>query len=195
MPIRTLLRGALRRGGITFGSLLIKVVAIVLGVLLALGVDEWREGRRAERTVSAALQLITDELTRNQRWPQRNAAYYRAMADTLDGIIDRSGPAAQPHSIPGWQGFRPTLLSDGSYQAAIATQAFADMDLQVASALATVYSLQDLYKSLFDKAATASIQGRSLPERRQMLRGLAEAGDELLGAYAEMLALLGQRDG
>ena len=48
-------------------TVVIEAVSIVLAVLLALGVDEWREGRSQQKQAESALVNIAEEIRANQK--------------------------------------------------------------------------------------------------------------------------------
>ena len=181
-----------RKWGPAALSLAAEAVMIVFSVLLALSLAEWRDVRRERRAVATALDLVAEELRTNKEMLDQRVAYYRTMRDTLDWMIAQSGPDVEPDAIPGWQGIMPALLSDGSYQAAHTTQAFANMDLRTASALARVYAFQEMYQGFMDKMIDWVIdeQEETVGEFRGAFGEMSSISAELSGFYGQGLEVI-----
>jgi len=169
-------------------GLLLEAVAIMFSVLFALGINEWRDARKQRQTVAAALQSIRNEIESNHRVLSDRTGYYSALSDTIAWMRAQPEDAA-PGEIPGWRGLSPPLLRDASYQAAIATQAFSNMDYATADRLAQVYAFQDLYAVLMDKSMDRIITPpeETLAEIQGMFRELGQIGAELEGVYRDVL--------
>lgn len=179
-----------RKRAAFLGSIVLEAALIVFGVLVALSFDAWRSARDEQRQVRQALQLISQEMQSNREVLEARVTYYLAMSDTIGRVIERRAVSVSD-SIAGWRGLQPPLLRDASYRAALATQAFSRMDLATASKLAEVYTFQDLYVKLLERAVDAMLDSNeeSLREVRNRLRELGQIGRELVEVYADGLAI------
>lgn len=64
-------------------DLLIQVVAIIFSVLLALGVNNWRENQQIRSIVMSVLSTLSDEIVANQGALKRAYEYHRSLASKL----------------------------------------------------------------------------------------------------------------
>ncbi len=67
----------------SLGRLLLEVFFIVLGVMVALAGNEWRENRALAKRTNAALENIRLEILRNQQTVQLRQPYHQAMRDSI----------------------------------------------------------------------------------------------------------------
>ncbi len=129
----------LHRG--TYGKILLEVALITLGVFLALMVDQWREG--AEHR-----QLAEDTLRRFRTEFRTNRAAVAAVRDKHESSFQRiqayfaAEPAARatmayPHSATN-----PAFMEYTAWDVAIATQALAYVEPDLAQRVAHVYAVQ-----------------------------------------------------
>ena len=71
-----------------FGTLFIEMISIVLAVLLALAVGEWRENRANAQLARETLNRITAELKLNAAELETIIKKHQAIHDSLKGILD-----------------------------------------------------------------------------------------------------------
>ena len=130
---------SLHRG--TYGKILLEVALITLGVFLALMVDQWREG--AEHR-----QLAKDTLGRFRTEFYTNRAAVTAVRDKHESSYQKiqayfaAEPAARatmtyPHSATN-----PAFMEYTAWDLAIATQALAYVEPDLAQRVAHVYAVQ-----------------------------------------------------
>lgn len=126
--------------------LAVEFVVIVIGVLVALGVDQWNERRQNDELARQVLRAVAAELSENHRQLTRRIEYHESILPGLDSLqrlaeagnrtnILRSD--ALPQGIGFW------LLKDTAWETAIVTEAVRHFDLAVTSLLSTTYSLQE----------------------------------------------------
>lgn len=175
---------------INWAGLLLEAMSIVFAVLLALGVNEWREARREQQTVALALASIQREMEGNRLFLDRRLPYYQQVYTELDSLVAVHGEATSLRAVdvPSWRGFNPPILRRSSYEAAITTQAFSHMDFQTADALARLYSFQGFFEKLVEQVMAAALQGEydTLREARLIFQEMNQVGGELKGYYGEM---------
>src|SRR5689334_25267935 len=94
----------------------VETLFVVLGVLVALAVDEWREARRDQEVVRLALQNLRAEIRANRPEVERALAHHREQLRRLE-------------KTPGiGVAIRPAMIRNNAWQAAQSSQAAAHMD-------------------------------------------------------------------
>ena len=147
--------------GVSGGVLTVEMLSVTIAVVLGFMVNEWREGIHESRQADTALLSIKEELQRNRDGLSDRMPYYEQVATILDSLVTVDGAApVSGSSIPGWQGFRPPVLSEASYEAASATGALSHMDFAVVSEVAMAYLAQDLVRNTFDWTLQAYVSGQ-----------------------------------
>ena len=190
MPFR--LRDRLRR---KLPEVLIEAGSIVLAILLAFAVDEWRERRaqlalaeRARRTIVSELQANRSEL-RGTRG---------ANAQTLESIAKQVAALADGPANSVQAGMNLSQLSAAAFQTAQATQAAQFLDFDWLVRVGRTYELQRTYVATQDNAlievggaggAIASGEHpRAVLQRvESRLRTLQTLADGLLAAYDDSI--------
>ena len=133
---------------------------IVLSVVLALAVDEWRETRQRHERVRTALVSIRAELTENRRAIAKAGAYHQALADTLFALA-RAGAATPGDGLFSSGIIAPAEIVSTAWQSAQVIGATADMPYPTVLALSQAYHEQAGYERR-KEAATQVLYGRAL---------------------------------
>lgn len=175
-------------------TLVIEVFSIVLGVLLALGMNQWREQRSHQSQADSALQHITNELHANLELltllHENNTATLAAMFEEQDVEEEEDGSF-----IPGLQ------LRETAWETLLSTGLSNYVDYETILMLSEVFSIQSIYKqtgmqlteAFMNVAAYASASGtdvnnlhlqRQFASYFEMLVTLEEA---LLDSYGEVI--------
>ncbi len=186
------LRDRLRR---KLPEILIEAGSIVLAILLAFAVDEWRERRaqlaiaeRARRTIVSELQANRSEL-RGTRG---------ANAQTLESIAKQVAALGEGRANSVQTGMHLSQLSAAAFQTAQATQAAQFLDFEWLVRVGRTYELQRTYVSTQDNAlievggsAGAIANGehpRAVLQRvESRLRTVQMLADGLLAAYDDSI--------
>lgn len=109
---------------------------VVLGVLLALALDEWRQGRRDQEVVVLALRNIRDEIQANRTEVRRALGHHREQLRRLE-------------KTPGiGVAIRPAMIRNNAWQAAQSSQAAARMDFASVATFSKMEELQEVYQGL-----------------------------------------------
>lgn len=132
-----------------FQRLLFEFFSIVLGVLLALGLNEWRENRSHQSQAKAALLNIKNELKSNIKalkiLHENNTATVKVMDENKNKDTDE-----ERKFIPGLQ------LRETAWETFLSTNTSNYVDYQTVLTLSETYSMQSVYKqtgSLLTEAA------------------------------------------
>jgi len=125
----------------------IESILIVVSILVALGLDSWREERNDEKFVRTALSNFQIEIQRNQARIDDAAPFNQGLRTVLSqhygvGDIDTVDEFVSMVEI-----YSPAALQSTAWDTALATGSLAKMEYSLVSALSLTYSLQDRYDS------------------------------------------------
>ncbi|MEQ9399707.1 MAG: hypothetical protein RJQ04_11145 [Longimicrobiales bacterium] len=161
-----------RRGRRKLGGLVLEAAMVVFAVLVALAVDEWREGRQRADLVDRARAAIEAELRANQAELAAGGPTVASLHAAVDTLVRglRAGRRDLSWEI---QADIPDF-SDAAWQTARATGIMAHMDYPWVLQIARVYETQDLagaaQNGLLDALGRAVVRPPEL-ERAQDLQG------------------------
>jgi hypothetical protein len=131
-------------------ELLLEAASVVLAVLLALGVDEWRERRNQEALAERARASLLEEVRANREELQGTLEANRALLRKIEAALPRlaEDPGARIEEGSDVQlaiTYEVALLSSASWQTAQMTQAAHFLDFDWVTRISRVYDQQDLY--------------------------------------------------
>lgn len=133
----------LRREAIDLGDLLVQIIAVVVGILLALLINNWVTQRQQQAAVDEAMRAMRAELTQNRVVVRNFATRMYRMATAMQGSPKNRGKPAQAcYSWDQWEGIGGMVPLDAAYQTSIATQALANMPFQQAQVVSRIYGWQ-----------------------------------------------------
>lgn len=181
-------------------TLLIEVFSIVLGVLLALAMNEWREQRTHQSQVKAALQNISHELRSNL---DVLAKIHENNAVTVDAIANEAGADSLDNRtfIPGLQ------LQKTAWETLQSTGVSNYADYETILQLSGTYSMQGVYtqigvsltEAVMNMSAFAVANGKEVDNRQfshqfyDYFVILVRVEEELLKSYRESIEHLEKR--
>lgn len=146
---------------------------VILGVLLALALDEWRQDRREQAVVVLALENIRNEIRTNRPEVQRALDHHRDLLSRLE-------------KTPGMGvALKPAMIRNNSWQAAQSSQAAARMDFSSVAAFSKMEEIQDDYRSLLAGVMPTIYQVEQRPTMPLILQDLAWFEERLLQVYDE----------
>ncbi|MEJ2084903.1 MAG: hypothetical protein P8Y44_04395 [Acidobacteriota bacterium] len=176
-------------------KLLVEIFSIVLGVLLALAMNQWRESRSQRAQADTALANIVLEIRSNRE-------LLAQLHDNNAKALHEIGAAAEDESeqtsfVPGLQ------LQDVAWNTLLTTGVSGFVDYQIILGLAETYSIQSVYKDLgrqiieaeLSSAAYSVAAGTTIDEQRKLrefsgfLELLVAIENQLLASYEEALAV------
>lgn len=146
---------------------------VVLGVLLALALDEWRQDRREQEVVVLALQNIREEIRSNRAEVQRALGHHldllRRLKETPDMAV----------------ALRPAMVRNNAWQAAQSSQAATRMDFSAVAAFSRMEELQEVYHRLLAGVMPNIYLVNEQPEMSLFLHDLVWFEQGLLKVYEE----------
>lgn len=119
---------------------------IVLSVLLALALDEWRQRRARTRHIENVLVSIAEELRENRSAVERSREHHLSMRDSLLSYEARDEPP--PPSIYLGGLLNTALVHSTAWEAAHRTGATTEIPWDLVLALSRAYSRQIKYQEL-----------------------------------------------
>ncbi len=121
---------------------------ITVSILLALGLDEWRENRETEETLRQARSNFLSEVRQNKARVDDAAPFNRG----LHNVIDQRSKKGDIHSMSDFVGimnsYSPVVLQTTAWETALATGSLARMDYALVSTLTNTYGAQSRYEQL-----------------------------------------------
>lgn len=177
---------------ISLKSWLVEIFSIVLGVLLALRLNEWRQHRANQALANVALKNVAREIQSNEsvlkRIHQNNVRALRQPSAT-------SGPSGggEIRFVPGLQ------LKSTAWQTMASAGIVNFVDYQIVLNLSDLYSVQDVYQqtgrllveAALNISAYAAATAHNVSERifenqfEDYLEMTLKIEEELLNEYAE----------
>jgi hypothetical protein len=132
-------------------KVLFESVLIVFGVLVALGVDEWREQRAAVRRAQEALAAITAEIQSNRDAAQRASQFHAEIKKRLQVFAEAK---QLPDTRTMTNGvFQPATLLENAWVTARTTGALDQLPFDLILLLSRIYEGQSEYMSLSNAMA------------------------------------------
>ncbi len=125
------------------GPALFEAAFVVLGVILALAANEWRQSRQDRQRVTVATNAIAAEIESNRAAVAAASAYHSSI---LDSLRVNGSPSWRPSPAMFSRGFvSPAQLSSTAWQSAGTTGVVEHMPYQVVLRLSRAYATQARY--------------------------------------------------
>lgn len=137
----------------------IEVFSIVLAVLLALTVDQWREDWNNRKLAEAALISIRREVQSNQTLLEDRHPYHVVGRNSLERVVDSVDSREDLEGFNIWvfpEGGRFFNLSGAAYRTAQSSGALTHVDFDVLAVLMAIYEEQESLDSA-DNAFTGTV--------------------------------------
>jgi hypothetical protein len=133
------------------GTLALEVFSIVLGVLLALGANEWRKHANQQDLKQRTLRMIGEDAMENRRILARRIALHDALKAEVNASskLLSEGITTFPDSLKQLN-FGIIPLNTSAYETARATQVIPLLDLEMASTLARIQEVIGINRTLAD---------------------------------------------
>lgn len=119
---------------------------ITVSILLALGLDEWRENRETEATIRQALSNFLSEIEQNKARVDDAAPFNQGLHDVMEQRYKHGDIHSMSDFIAIMDSYSPVVLQSTAWETALATGSLAEMDYGLVSALSLTYGLQSRYE-------------------------------------------------
>jgi hypothetical protein len=178
---------------------------IVMSILAALAVENWREQRGNHRLAVKSLLIFEREMRQNLALLDNNAPFHNGMHELLtqahvdpEHEVDLASVIGFVEALQQEQN-QQSLLRNTAWQTALATGALTHIDVETVSALSLTYSMQQRFVEesraslprLVQSVTISSIQQRSaVEETYEYVNDLVAAEQELRGFYKQALEII-----
>jgi hypothetical protein len=142
----------------------LEVVLISAGVFLGLMGEQWRERSEHRELAEASLRRFRTEITTNRNVLASRKDYHATLKQELATYFDSDEPrtpARFGQTVHMTSGISPVFFEQAAWDLAIATQALAYIDADLAFALSRVYTTQQAYAELQRAIVQSTIYGQS----------------------------------
>ena len=180
---------------------LVESVLIVLSILLALGLDEWREDQEIQELIDRSLVNFTNELSRNKSRIEDVSAYHQGVWKILDRRNSQPDSASVIEFRNIMEAMQPVVLTQSAWQTAVATGALGRMEFELVSALSLTYGAQFRFDDNYNSMLRSLLSPDSLQEQNlnatiynatRFVADVASSESELTAYYTQTLELLAQ---
>jgi len=121
---------------------------ITVSILLALGLDEWRENREVDETIRQAMSNFLSEIRQNKSRVDDAAPFNKGLHDVIDQRNWQGYIQSMSDFISIMDSYSPVVLQSTAWETALATGSLAKMDYGLVSALSLTYGLQSRYEQV-----------------------------------------------
>ena len=128
-------------------QVIIESVLIVVSILVALGLDEWREKREDEEFVRTALSNFLIEVRQNKNRVEDAAPFNKGLRQVLSQHYADEDITSVDDFVNMVEIYSPAALQSTAWDTALATGSLAKMEYNLVTALSFTYSLQSRYDS------------------------------------------------
>lgn len=118
---------------------------ITVSILLALGLDEWRENRETQATIRQAVSNFLSEIQQNKARIDDAAPFNMGLYEVIDQRHKNGDIQTMSDFISMMDSYSPVALQSTAWETALATGSLAKMDYTLVSALSLTYGLQSRY--------------------------------------------------
>jgi len=167
---------------------------ITVSILLALGLDEWRENRQDEQTVEQAMSNFLREIKQNKARVDDAAPFNKGLQAVLSRRYRQGDITSTTEFIDIVESYNPVVLQSTAWDTALATGSVTKMDYALVSALSLTYGLQGRYlqasrggmdELMRPQNLSADTLGLAIYNATRFLEDVTSMESELSVAYAE----------
>ena len=172
---------------------------IVVSILVALGLDEWRENRQDILVIRHALASFAIEIQQNKFRVEDAAPFNQGLKNVLATHYVDDDVDTVDAFVTMVESYSPVVLHSTAWETALATGSLAKMKYELVSALSLTYSLQGRYQAANNEGMQQIMSPQNLSEDKlklavynsiRYLDSVTGMESELSVVYAEALALL-----
>jgi hypothetical protein len=145
---------------------LFESMLIVVSILVALYLDEWRDDRQDAENIQDALAYFVSEIQQNRARVEDAAPFNQGLRHVLNRRQEVRAIESVATFVNIFESYNPVVLQSTAWETAIATGALAKMDYQLVSALSLTYSLQNRYQQVSQNGMAEMTSPQNLSEEK-----------------------------
>ncbi len=142
---------------------------IVVSILVALGLDEWRQNRQNQAVIRHALTSFISEVQQNRIRVEDATPFNQGLRSVLNRHYVDNDISSVDEFVSMVETYSPVVLQSTAWETALATGSLAKMDYNLVSALSLTYSLQNRYQLASRNGFTELTSPQNLAEDRLKL--------------------------
>jgi len=142
---------------------------IVISILVALALDEWRDQRQDDETVQQALLNFLSEVRQNRSRIEDAAPFNQGLLHVLEKHQQDRSIATVDDFVNMIESYVPVALQSTAWETALATGSLAKMDYNLVSALSLTYNLQNRYQLTTRSGMSELLSPQNLSAEKQSL--------------------------
>ncbi len=131
-----------RKRGIDLGDLAVETFAVILGILIALTINNWSTSREKSEHLRQARAAIHDEVRTNREKLAELRDYYTGFISKAELQPSFTTLANACQYVDGWHGFQVPIPLSSAYETTLATGLLAQMDFAESRRIAELYAQQ-----------------------------------------------------
>lgn len=126
-------------------QVIIESILIVVSILVALGLDAWRQNREDEQFVRTALTNFLIEIRQNRNRVEDAAPFNMGLRQVLSQHYANDDISSIDQFVNMVEIYSPAALQSTAWDTALATGSLAKMEYNLVTALSLTYNLQNRY--------------------------------------------------
>ncbi|WP_367182385.1 DUF6090 family protein [Winogradskyella sp.] len=122
-----------------------EIFLVVVGILIALQINNWNDKIKAEEAKFQILTSIKKEIQANKEHIEAVFPYHNMLRDTLRTLDTETMKTTKTNPLGFWKGHRIFRLRTASFQTAVQSGLMKDFDLELSESLNNLYTSVQFY--------------------------------------------------
>lgn len=182
-------------------QVLIESALIVVSILVALALDEWREERQDAEVVQQSLENFLIEIDQNKVRVDDAAPFNQGLHSVLTSYYMDDDLESVDEFVDMVESYSPAVLQSTAWDTALATGTLSKMDYNLVRVLSLTYGVQSRYQTTTVSGMDNLISPVNLSEDRlrlalynsmRYLEGVTTLEQELADTYGEAALIIDQ---
>ncbi|MFL0354002.1 hypothetical protein [Xanthomarina sp. GH4-25] len=148
-----------------------EISLIVIGIWLALYLQNKNEDAKIQETVQTSIRLLKDEIVTNRTMIDNVKDYHIMVRDTLQKFDFTKSEIEISKRFGFWKGVRTPRLQDAAFQTSIQTGVSKELNPKLLQALNNLYTYQDSYNN-FTSQSTQIFFNADFTDKKSIERTL-----------------------
>ncbi|WP_412560070.1 hypothetical protein [Winogradskyella sp. MIT101101] len=159
-----------------------EIVLIVVGILLALYLQNKNEEKKIEKNVSTSINMLKDEIMTNKQSINRVKDYHIMVRDSIDAMDTPKNEEDIDNTLSFWRGMQTPRLQNAAFQTSIQSGVGKEIHPELLKSLNALYTYQDSYNA-FGTQATQIFFNADFTDYSQFKRIMTSIGMTMTDLY------------